>query len=150
MLLQVACFAMHRDRNRGPHPLVHLFQFAAPGMPGHVHQRFIIGDEFDAPARKRVLHPAHGLFVAGNSPRGEDRDVALIERNIWMLVLGNACHGGAHLALAARTKQHSPAGRVIRIALLIEIREIFGQIAGIDGNRNNAMQSPAGNDKLSV
>ena len=53
---------------------------------------------------------AHRALVAGDGARGEDDEVALVELDGGMLVVGDAGHRRARLALAARAQQHHLVG----------------------------------------
>ena len=103
--------AVHRHDDLGRSPGVHAPQLIAPRMAGDVHQRFVVGEDIAAGAREVVLDAPDRLLVAGNGARGEDHDVALVERDLRMLLLGDARERRALLALAAGAQEDDVAPR---------------------------------------
>ena len=49
---------------------------------------------------------ADGLLVAGDGARGKDDEIALVERDVGMFVLGDPRDGRARLTLAAGAQAH--------------------------------------------
>ena len=98
--------AVHGDGDARLHPAVHLLQLLAAGMAGDVHQRVAVGDDVAAQIDEPVLDAADRALVAGDGARGEDDEVALVELDVGMLVLGDARQRRARLALAAGAQQH--------------------------------------------
>ena len=148
--LQVARLAVHGDDDLRPHPAVHLAQLVAPRMPGDVHQRLVVGEDIAAVAGEAVLDAPDGLLVAGNGARGKDDDVALVERDLRMLLLGDAGERGARLALAAGAQQHDLVAVEVGELVLVEVAEALRQVAGLDGDVDDAMQGAAGDDQLAA
>ena len=90
-------------------------------MAGDVHQRLVVGQDIAADAREVVLDAPDRLLVAGDGARGEDDEVALVERDLGMLLLGDAGERGARLALAAGAQQHDVAALEIAELVLVEV-----------------------------
>ena len=74
-------------------------------MAGDVHQRVAVGDDIAAQIDEPVLDTPDRALVARDGARGEDDEIALVELHVGMLVLGDAGHRRARLALAARAQQ---------------------------------------------
>ena len=67
-------------------------------------------------ANQPVDDGADGLLVAGDGARGEDHAIALRERHLGVVVLGDAGQRGARLALAARQHRDDLVARHVAVA----------------------------------
>ena len=67
-----------------------------------------------------------------------------------MLLLGDAGERGARLALAAGAQQHDLVAVEIGELVLVEVAEALRQVAGVDGDVDDAMQGAAGDDQLAA
>ena len=67
-----------------------------------------------------------------------------------MLVVGDTGEGGARLALAAGAHHHDLVARQVGKLVLVEKAEVLRQIAGLDGDCDDAVQRAPGDDELSV
>ena len=148
--LQMARLAVHRHDDLRPHPAVHLAQLVAARVTGDVHQRFVVGQDIAAVARQVVLDAPDRLLVARDGARGEDHDIALVERDLRVLLLGDARERGARLALAAGAQQHDVAAVEVGELVLVEVLEALRQVAGIDGDLDHAVQRAPRNDELAA
>ena len=137
-------FAVHRHDDLGAQQAVHAPQLIAPRMPGDVHQRFVVGEDIAAGAREVVLDAPDRLLVARNGARGKDHDVALVERDLRMLLFRDARERRTLLALAAGAQEDDVAPRQRLELVLVEKAEALRQVAGIDGDLDHAVQRAAG------
>ena len=111
--------------------MIKLRHLGAARMAGDVHQMRAVGDDLDALPHQPVDQLADRLLVAGNGARGEDHHVALRQRHLRVLVLGDARDRGARLALAAGAQRHHLVARQIAVGLdAAEIRDAV-EIAGL-------------------
>ena len=115
MLLDVARFAMHRDRDLRPDHLVHLDQLVARRMAGDMHQMIALGDHLDAAQHEPIVQPPDRLLIAGNDARGKDHRIARVEFGVGMRAGGDPRQRGAHFALAAGAEIEN-----------LVLREVFG------------------------
>src|SRR5262245_7157157 len=99
MAQEMARLAMHRYEHPGLQPVIEKLELVLARMARCVDQRLIRSDHIDAETRQVVLNSTHRLLIAGNGFRREDDEIALIERDGRMIVLGDAGDGGARLAL---------------------------------------------------
>ncbi len=77
-------------------------------------------------------------------------EVALVERDLRMLLLGDARQRRARLALAAGAQQYDVAAVEVGELVLVEVAEALRQVAGVDGDLDHAVQGAAGDDELPV
>jgi len=107
-----------------------------------------VGDDLDPLRDQAVDDPHHRLLVAGDGARGENYAVAGRERDVGMLVLGNARERGARLALAAGAKRH----HLVRgqMAVNIDRTKILHafEIAGLACDLHDAIHGAADHDHL--
>ena len=136
-------FAMGRDQDFWPHPGDHVEEFGAARMARDVDEMGAVGDDFDALADQAVDHPGHGLLVAGNGAGGKDHAVALGQRDLGMLILGDARQRRARLALAAGAQRQHLVGR--QIAVAVHAAEILHtvEIAGLARHLGDALHGAA-------
>ena len=109
--------AVHRNGDARLHPAIKLRHLGAARMAGDVHQMRAVGDDLDALPHQPVDELADRLLVARDGARGEDHQVALRERHLGVLVLGDARERGARLALAAGAQRHDLVVRQVAIGL---------------------------------
>src|SRR4051794_3788098 len=86
-------------------------------MAGDMDQISTVGDDLDALRDQAVDDAADRLLVAGNGARGEDDAVALVQRDLRMVVIGDARQRRARLALAARAQRQY----LVRREMAVEI-----------------------------
>ncbi len=65
-----------------------------------------------------------------------------------MIAVCDAGHGRARFALAAGTQQHDIGPLHVREVLLVVVLEVLRQVAGIDGDLDDAVERAAGYDQL--
>ena len=74
------------------------------------------------------------LLVAGNRARRENHAIAFRQRDVRMLVLGDACERGAWLALRAGQQRHDLVARQVAVGVgRAEFRNVV-EIAAIAGD----------------
>ena len=139
MLEQMQRLAMHRDQQLRPHPGDHVAQFVAARMAGDVDQMGAVGDDLDALRDQAVDDGADRLLVAGNGARGKDHAVALVQRDLRMIVIGDARQRRARLALAAGAQRQHLVGR--KMPIEIGAAEILHavEIAGLARHLHHAL-----------
>src|SRR5258708_34226618 len=99
-------------------------------MGGDVDEVGAVGNDFDALRDQAVDDGADGLLVAGNGAGGKNYTVALVQRHLRMIVIGDARQRRARFALASRTqRQHLVRGKM---AVEVAAAEIL-YTAGIPG-----------------
>src|SRR5215211_8810400 len=74
-------------------------------MPGNVDEVGPVGNNLDTLRDQAIDDRAHRLLVAGNGARGKDDAVALVQRHLRVIVIGNARQRRARFALTARAKR---------------------------------------------
>ena len=85
--------------------------------------------------------------LPGNGARGEQHEIALIERNVGMLEVRDPRHRRALFALAAGAQQHDLFTLEVFELLLVGPCEILRQIARLDCNLDHAVQRPPRHDE---
>ena len=110
-----------------------------------MHQVVVARHHVDVEAGEVVEHAAHFLLVARNGLRREDDEVARLERDVRVLVLGDAGDGGARLALpAGRDDQHLAARQVHRCVEVNQVRQVLEIAAGL-GRADDPIKRVPGN-----
>ena len=128
---QVARLAMHRHGDLRADPLVHLDQFVLGRVPGHMDIFVARSDDIDAHGGQLVEQPPDGALVAGDLAAGENHRVAGVERDLRMVVGGDARQGRARLTLTAGAdQQHLVARQVIDFRIRDKGRQVF-QVPGL-------------------
>src|SRR5262249_25567890 len=100
MLGHVQRLGVPRNQELRAHPANHLLELVDARVARDVNEMSAVGDDLDTLRYQAVDDPHHRLLVAGNGARGKNYAVAGRERDVGMLVLGNARERGARLALA--------------------------------------------------
>ncbi len=113
-----------------------------------MHQRFVVGDELAAHLDEPVLDAANDALVAGDGAGREDHQVAVLEPDVGMLVLGDAGERRARLALAARAEDDDLLGRDVGEVLLVVVAEVRRQIARLLRHLDHAVHGTARHDDL--
>src|SRR5437762_2037637 len=91
--------------------------FIAARMAGDVDEVGAVGNHLDALVDQAVDDAAHRLLIAGDGARGKDHAIALVERHLRMIVIGDAGQRRARFALAAGTqRQH-----LVRWKMAVEV-----------------------------
>ncbi|KAJ8134741.1 hypothetical protein OY671_012046, partial [Metschnikowia pulcherrima] len=111
VLPQMPRFAVHRNGDLRPDPTVHVLELIATRMAGDVHERFTVGNYIDAKVGQPASDARYGFFIAGNGARGEDDEIAFIERDIRMFVFRDARHCGARLTSTAGAQNDNLVAR---------------------------------------
>ena len=75
------------------------------------------------------MQPADRLLVAGDDARRKDHDIALFERDVGVVVAGDAGQRGARLALAAGADQQDLVARDVAGLVLGQKARHIGEIA---------------------
>ena len=126
---EMARLAMHRDRDARPDHLIHAGQLVARRMARDMDEMIRLGDDLDPEPHQRVLQPADRLLVARDDARGKDRDVALFERDVGMVVARDAGQCRARLALAAGADHQDLVARDVAEFVLGQKARHIGEIA---------------------
>src|SRR5690625_3263054 len=67
---------MHRYRNPGLYPAIHVDQLVAAGMAGNVYGIFLSRcHDFDAATGEQIVKRLDGLLIAGDDPRREENGI---------------------------------------------------------------------------
>src|SRR5438477_9141704 len=128
---KVARLAMYRDRDPRPDHLIHADKLVARRVARDMDKMIRLGHDFDPEPHERVLQPPDRLFVARDNTRRNDHDIALFERDVGVIITGDASERGARLALAASADHQDLVARhVARFVFGQEPRHI-GKIAGL-------------------
>jgi hypothetical protein len=105
VFVEVARFAVHRDQDSGPDPLVHGGKLGPAGVAGDVDMGLALGDHPHVRLGQRVLDPADGDFVAGDLPREKITVSSASSLMTWLLK--------AMRASAARLSPWPPVAMII-------------------------------------
>ena len=150
VLEQMQRLAMHRDQQLRPHPGNHVAQFVAARMAGDMDEMGAVGDDLDALPDQAVDDAADRLLVAGNGARGKDHAVALVQRDLRMVVIGDARQRRARLALAAGAQRQHLVGRQMAIDIgAAEILHVV-EIAGLARHLHHALHGAADHHDLAA
>ena len=104
----MAQFSMHRNRHGRANLGVHARQFIPRRMSGDVDQLILIGDQAHAAANQAILQMPNRLLVTGDHPGREDHNIALLQGDMGMIVIGDSGQRSPWLALAPRANQYRP------------------------------------------
>ena len=148
MLGQMQRLAMRRNRNLRAHPVIHHRHLGAARMTRHMHEIGAVGNNLDTLLHEAVDDGAHSLLVAGNSARGKYHAVAWRQCNVGMLVLRDARHRRARLALRAGDQRHHLVARQAVIDIGGEKIRHAVKIAAVARHVDDARHRPAGDDDL--
>ncbi len=148
MLEQMQRFAVNGNQELRAYPGDHVAEFVAARMAGHMDEVGAVGNDFDALRDQAIDDGAHRLLVAGNGARGKDHAVALVQRHLRMIVIGDARQRRARLALASRAqRQHLVGGKM---AVEIGAAEVLHavEIAGFARHLHHALHGAADHHHL--
>ena len=93
--------AVHGDEELRPRDVEHQLQLFLAGVAGDVDVRLLVMHDLGAAAIEVVDHVRDRALVAGNRARGDDHDVALLDRDLLVLADGHARERRRRLALRA-------------------------------------------------
>ena len=143
MLGQMQRLAVNRDQQLRAHPCDHVAQFVAARMAGDVDEMGAVGDDLDALRDQAVDDGADRLLVAGDGARGKNHAVALVERHLRMVVIGDARQRRARLALAAGAQRQHLVGR--KMAVKVGAAKILHavEMAGLARHLHHALHGAA-------
>lgn len=150
VLVQMQGLAVNGNQQLRLHPGDQVPQLVAAGMAGDVDQSVAVGDDLDALEHEIVDDRADSLLVAWNGARGEDDAVAAVERDLGMVVVGDACQRRTRLALASGAQGQHLVRRKVTVDLgRAEILHAV-EIAGLAGDLHHALHGAADHDDLAV
>ena len=99
-------------------------------MAGDVDKVGAVGNDLNALGHQTIYDRAHGFLVARDRARGKNNAVALVQRYLRMIVIGDARQRRARFALASRAQcQHLVAREMaieIGAAKILHLIEIAG------------------------
>src|SRR4029450_13778955 len=95
MAQEMARLAMHRNEHTRLQPVMEELELVLAWVARGMDQRLIRRDHIEAKGRQIVVNRADSLLIAGNGLRREDDEIALVERDGRVVVLGDAGDGGA-------------------------------------------------------
>ncbi|MGY3514264.1 hypothetical protein ACVIQY_007239 [Bradyrhizobium sp. USDA 3051] len=150
VLVQVQGLAMDGDQELRPGPGDHVAQFVAAGMTGDMDQLVAVGDDLHALQDQAIDDGPDRLLVAGNGARGEDDAVATVERDLGMVVIGDARQRGTRLALAAGAERQHLVLRQMTVDLGGAETLHAVEIAGLARDLHHAFHGAADHDDLTV
>ena len=99
---QLPVLAVNRHEVARTHQVQNQLQLFRAGVPGDVHRR-IHGsvNHVGAPPRDVIDHPVDRLLVTGNDARAQNDGVARLQREMLVIIDGDARQRGHRLALRA-------------------------------------------------
>ena len=119
-------------------------------MSGYVNEMGAVGDHLDALGHEPIDHPIDCLLVAGDRAGREDHAVALAERDLGMLVLGDARQCGARLALAPGAQCQHLVRRQVAVGLGAAKLLHAVEVASLARNLDHAIHGAADQHDLAV
>ncbi len=119
-------------------------------MPRHVHQRITICHYLQPFVGQLVDDIGNSLFIARNGPTGEDNHITSRQRDLTVLITGNACHCGTRFALRPSAKSNNLITRQRSIGLFITEWRQSIKIAQITRDLDSALHAPANHNNLTL
>ena len=104
--------AMNRHEIARSHQIQHQFHLFHAGVSGDMHRRIHAAiHHVGAAARHVVDHAEDGFFVARNDARAQHHRIALLHRDVLVIIHGHARKRRHGLALSAGNEHHDLIGR---------------------------------------
>src|SRR6476659_2845926 len=149
MLAKMTRFAVHRNDNFRPHPIVHLDQLGTSRMSRDVDVSLALRNHADAKVGQLVHDPADRDLVPRDDPRREYDGIALAELQV-VRSGGDSAERGSRLALpASGDDKHLALRQSHRLVEADRRREVL-QIAGSLGDTEDPLERTAGDADLAI